>query len=54
MGNSRGSWLNRCRSTAAWLAMMSNDLGYYNATHIHNQIYMDVNYDMVYSMHVLA
>lgn len=39
---------------AAWLGKMSNDLGYYNSTHSHNQIYMDVNYAGNYSMHVLA
>ena len=38
----------------AYLQKMSNDLGYYNSTHLHNQIYMDVNLAGFYSMHVLA
>ncbi|QBX95158.1 hypothetical protein [Lactiplantibacillus plantarum] len=38
----------------AYLTKMSSDLGYYNATHLHNQIYMDVNFAGFYSMHVLA
>lgn len=32
---------------------IANDLEYYNSTHSHNQIYMDLNWNMSYSFHIL-
>lgn len=37
----------------AYFAKVANDLNYYNQTHSHNQIYMDVNWSFFYSCHVL-
>lgn len=38
--------------TVAYCQKMASDLGYFNATHIHDQFYMDVNSFGFYSMHV--
>jgi len=37
----------------SYFAKMSNDLNYYNQMHSHNQIYMDVNFALIYSCHIL-
>lgn len=36
-----------------FFSKMASDLRYYNSTHIHNQIYMDLNMALSYSFHIL-
>lgn len=38
---------------AAYFAKVANDLNYYNQRHSHNQIYLDMNYSLGYSFHIL-
>lgn len=39
--------------TGAYFAKVANDLNYYNQRHVRNQIYMDMNYSLGYSFHIL-
>lgn len=39
--------------TGAYFAKVANDLNYYNQRHTQNQIYLDINYSLGYSFHIL-
>lgn len=48
-----GSVVAIAGATAWFFNKMASDLRYYNSTHVHNQIYMDLNMSLSYSFHIL-
>lgn len=50
---SAGSAVAIAGVSSLFFSEMASDLRYYNSTHIHNQIYMDLNMTLSYSFHVL-